>query len=491
MYWANFLHIYQPPNQMADILERIVNESYRKLIEGLRKNPRAKITLNINAGLTEQLAEHGYNDVIDGIKFLLERGQIELTETAKYHPFLPLTPYAEILRQINLNFETNRHFFGPAYKPVGFFPPEMAYNHRVADAAAEKKFQWIIIDEIAYNGKIEQTPFNRIFSINKHPNLNALFRERRLSNLIMSAVVRNEKTLLEVMGDELKKNRYLLTAMDGETFGHHRPGLDKLLFSIFNSKKFRLVTISELIKQFPPAGTIAPVPSNWASAEIDIEQGKQFLSWDDPDNPIHEWQWELTSFALKLVERADPKAKGYAEARDKMDRALHSCQYWWACAKPWWSLEMIEAGAFRLFDTVRTVPNAKTPDIKQAFDLYQKIVLKAFEWQRTGYIRELAAQQRQWARIPFQNRAKAGEYPAFMEMMEKEMNRAAKRREFEKAILWRDAMTKLENKTDAYDAIHVVDQLRANTDNSEVEALIKKYKKQYQKIRGGQPEQRG
>ena len=152
---------------------------------------------------------------------------------------------------------------------------------------------------------------------------------------------------------------------------------------------------------------------------------------------------------------------------------------------------MIEAGAFRLLDTIRTIPGAKTPDIEQAFDLYQKIVLKAFEWQRTGYIRKLASEQRQWVRIPFQDRAKIGEFPAFMEMMKREMNRAAKSQEFEKAILWRDAMTKLKNKTDAYDAIHVVDQLRANTDNSEVEALIEKYKKQYQKIRGGQPEQRG
>jgi len=491
MYWANFLHIYQPPNQMADILERIVHESYRKIISGLKDHPRAKITLNINAGLAEQLAEHGYHDIIDGIKFLLERGQIELTETAKYHPFLPLTPYAEIIRQIKLNFETNRRFFGSAYKPVGFFPPEMAYNHRVSDAAAEMGFQWIIIDEIAYNGKIEQVPFNQVFSIKRHPNLKVLFRERRMSNLIMSAVVRSEKTLVEAMGGELKKNRYLITAMDGETFGHHRPGLDKLLFSVFNSKKFRLVTVSELIKQFPLAGAIDPVPSNWASAETDILANKQFLSWDDPENPIHKWQWELTSFVLKLVELTDSKAAGFSEAREKMDRALHSCQYWWACAKPWWSLEMIEAGAFRLLDTVRSIPGVKTRDVEQAFDLYQKIVLKAFEWQRTGYIRELASEQRQWARIPFQDRAKVGEYPAFMEMMKREMSRAAKRQEFEKAILWRDAMTKIENKTDVYDAVHVVDQLRANTDNSEVEALINKYKKQYQQIRGGQPEQRG
>ena len=32
MKWANFLHFYQPYNQQPDILERVVNESYRKVI---------------------------------------------------------------------------------------------------------------------------------------------------------------------------------------------------------------------------------------------------------------------------------------------------------------------------------------------------------------------------------------------------------------------------------------------------------------------------
>ncbi len=87
MLWAPFFHIYQPPGQMEDILERVTNESYRQLVKILQENPRAKITLNISGCLTEQLYSHGYKDVIDGLKFLAERGQIEFTESAKYHAF--------------------------------------------------------------------------------------------------------------------------------------------------------------------------------------------------------------------------------------------------------------------------------------------------------------------------------------------------------------------------------------------------------------------
>ncbi len=480
---------------MPDILERIVNESYRKLIDGLKKIPKAKITLNINAGLTEQLDQHGYHNIIRGIQGLAEKGQIEFTESAKYHPFLPLTPWDEAIRQIKLNRETNQFYFGKVYKPKGFFPPEMAYSRKVADIAAALGYKWIIIDEIAYNGKTEAVDYDKVYTIKDLKNFKVFFRDRRISNLIMSAVVRSGKSLFEALGDEKNKNRYLLTAMDGETFGHHRPGLDKLLFEILSSPKFKKITISEIEKYFPGAKAIDPVASTWASSEQDIQKGTQFLSWNDPENPIHAWQWEFTSFVLRIVEKLSPQKPCYKEVRAKMDQALHSCQYWWASAKPWWSLEMIEAGAWKLLDVLRSIPDLEEDILKKGEKFYQRIVLKAFEWQRTGYIRKLAQTIQKQVKIPFKKRTlEAGKpevYWAFLDTMKKEMQKAARKQEFEKAILWRDAIIKIENQDDIYDAMHATDLLRTVVPGGELEKLMDKYKAKYKKIRGGQPEQRG
>ena len=60
VYFAFLLHIYQPPVQIAPVVKKIVNESYRPLINALRDNPHAKISLNINATLTEQLDDYGF-----------------------------------------------------------------------------------------------------------------------------------------------------------------------------------------------------------------------------------------------------------------------------------------------------------------------------------------------------------------------------------------------------------------------------------------------
>ena len=78
-----------------------------------------------------------------------------------------------------------------------------------------------------------------------------------------------------------------------------------------------------------------------------------------------------------------------------------------------------------------------------------------------------------------------------MVIMKLQEEKAAQKREYEAAILWRDAVYKLENKSDIYDALHAVDMLRIQIGNEEVEKIIAEYKRQYHQIRGGQPEQRG
>jgi len=490
MQWAHFLHIYQPPRQQKDILERVVKESYRPLVESLRAIPSAKIVLNINGALTELLAKNGWNDVIDGLRFLAERGQVEFTGSAKYHALLPLVPENEIRHQIEINTETNRAFFGSVYQPIGFFPPEMAYSDTVAKIVDSLGFQWMILDEIAYAGKHNACDYTAFHTI-RGTNLAAVFRERRTSNLIMGAVVRSARSLGEALKDENKKNRYMLTGMDGETFGHHRPGHDKFLREVLSSKMFRPHTIMELLAIFPRGSEIQPHESTWSATEKELSEKTHFLSWKDPKNVIHGWQWQFLFFVLERVRNYSGKNREVA--RQKMDEALASDHFWWASAKPWWSLEMIELGAFQLLDALKSIPGISKEDMRHGKEYYERIVLKAFEWQRTGYIRDLSNKYYAQVRIPFKDRTAQEDkpYEAFIALIRQQMRKAVKRQEFEQAILWRDAIWKLETKNDIYDAMHIIDLLRLKIPNEEIEGIRKQYQKRYEKIAGGQPESRG
>lgn len=494
--WASFLHFYQPAEQQRDILEAVVAQSYRPIFQRLKSDRRIRLTVNITGALLDLFDRHGYRDLLDCLRAAGKEGRIEFTGTAKYHAFLPFLAPEEIVRQIRLNNQTNRFYLGKVYAPRGFFPPEMAYKKEIAQLVADEGFSWMLLDEIAATGVPGEVDYTAINTIRTTP-LKVFFRERRLSNLIMSAVVRSKRSLLEATQDEQRADRYIVTAMDGETFGHHRPGLEQMLFALFHVPQFQMLKLSELIDRFPLGRAISPVRSTWASSEQDIRRGIQFLSWSDPENEIHRWQWKLLSMVLREVRTLRRSSSAYRRIREKMDVALASDHFWWASAKPWWSLEMIEDGAYRLLATLRAIPRAKKKKLDAALHYYEKIVSTAFDWQRTGRIRSMMAGQNSVLRIPFKERtlgrggAERGVYAAFMDMMRRLETAAARRGEYEKAILWRDAMLKLENRLDIYDTINAIDLLRLEIPHERVEATIEKYKKRYRKMRGGQPEQRG
>ncbi len=477
-------------------MEAIVNQSYKPILEGIKKNKNIRLTLNINGALLELFDKYKYHYLIDILKEAGGEGRIEFTGSSKYHAFLPLIEEKEIIRQIKINDETNKFFLGSAYNPKGFFPPEMAYKEELAPIIQDLGFKWIILDEIALMGEPGKVDYKKIYKI-KGTDLLVFFRERRLSNLIMSAVVRTKETLVDAMKDDLQSGRYLITAMDVETFGHHRPGLEKMLFDIFEAPEFELRQISDIPNYYRDCEEISPIKSTWASSPQDIKEGIQFLSWRDPNNIIHKFQWDFLGMVLEEFYKADSTLPAYDILRKKMDKALSSDHFWWASAKPWWSLEMIEIGAWTLLETLKSLSNVPVEKISEAQNLYTKIISTAFNWQRTGRIRQMMKEQGSIMRIPFKDRtisragAEKGVYYAFMDMMKRLEKEAVKKKEYEKAILWRDAIYKLKNKLDIYDTINAVDLLRVEIPHKEVEEIIEKYKNKYRQIRGGQPEQRG
>ena len=121
MIWSAFLHIYQPPWQTKEMTKKIAKQSYWRIVHILEKHPQAKITLNINGTLTEQLATHGEAPLLRAFSTLAKRGQIEFVGSAKYHAILPLIPRKEVIRQIELNNLTNKKYFGQWYNPKGFY----------------------------------------------------------------------------------------------------------------------------------------------------------------------------------------------------------------------------------------------------------------------------------------------------------------------------------------------------------------------------------
>ncbi len=413
IYWAQLFHFYQPATQLPSVLEKICNESYRPLLEVFREYPQAKATININAVLTEMLKYCGHDDVIQGLKELAEKGQIEITGTGKYHPILPLIPPEEAKRQIELNQKTNAYFFGSAYKASGFFPPEMAYSRDIIKPVMDTGHRWIILSGVACPA---DWPVDTIYQVELDgKRLAVFFRDDLLSNKISFQEIGPKDFLehLKGLGGD-KENIYVVTAMDAETYGHHIKDWEELflaeayeelqvrsdtyahlqqkkvlaaqhtslLKATETAEQVRVVTITQLIDLFQPGQVIDPKTSSWSTTGEDIQADNPFPLWRDKDSELHRLQWEHTAICIELCSAAgrvadNDQSKHFAGiARGLLDRALQSDQFWWASRRPMWDINLVHMG---LIDQSRAIINAyrainiSGADDKTKSDCYSKL----------------------------------------------------------------------------------------------------------------------
>ena len=383
IYWAPLLHFYQPSNQVHWVLKKVCNESYRPLVQLFHDLPHAKVTVNINASLTEMLDEHGMSDVIDGLRDLAEKGCVEFTGSARYHPILPLIGKDEMLRQITQNYQTNRHYFGDSYSPKGFFPPEMAYSRDIIESVAGTGHNWIILSGVACP---VSWPKNAVHTVQLgRQKLAVFFRDDIVSNKISFRNV-DAAGFLEQLKQfrDKEEDIYVVTAMDAETFGHHIKNWEKLflgevyealqpiasvnkgvrqlqrlvatqkeIFSLSGNAykpEIEVVTISRLLELFPSGQSIEPHASSWSTTVDEIKQGNPYPLWKSKGNALHHLLWQHLKVASDMTYKAMTVAatdsiKYYSDAaRGLLDKALQSDQFWWASKRPMWDINMIHQG---------------------------------------------------------------------------------------------------------------------------------------------------
>ena len=471
--WANFLHFYQPPTQKKYWVDRISNESYSRILKELQNHPGARLTINISAILLELWDKFDHQDLIEGYRKLVEKGQIEVTGSAKFHPLLPKLPPEEIIRQIKLNELTLYRYLGVVGpndvqrstsnvgRLRGFFPPEMAFDSSLAKIVESLGYDWVVCEELSYSDQLGKVDYSKIYQL-KGGHLKLFFRDRYFSYKILSGQLGTANLFLTELGDRLNQKVYLFTAMDGETFGHHRPGLEKLLFELYNISQVPTVTVSEAWAQFNVNDfeEVDVKPSTWALMENDVSKRLAYARWDDPDNEIHQWQWEFTDLAIRAVQKSEIRVpnsdfddsklsaeqKRWSKARLLLDEALHSDQYWWASARPWWSLEMIERGARGLLDVIEALPDNKEY-LSHAQDLYYSIITTGFKWQREGIVEAKARGEDEEIRMRTDEglpKIPKEELSKMIKTVEDEMWAVTKNKEFERAAQLRDRIKELE-----------------------------------------------
>lgn len=422
LYWGQLLHFYQPPTQTYAVLARIADESYRPLLTVFEEHPAVQVTFNINGVLLDLFHEHGMDDIVERLSALVQRGQVELTGTGKFHPLLPLLPADEMERQLRLDAETKRRYFGDAIELRGCFPPELAFDRSVVAPVVRTGHEWVLLSGVANPVSWPTRRVDRIApgaEAREGPPLAVLYRDDILSNRISFRSV-DATGFVHDLDSRVPANRdldaYVVTGMDAETYGHHIKDWERVFLAAVYARLApavpvgggvahaeprvrtgaasiavqdhgpRILTaqLSRIVAAFPPGETVEPRAASWSTSEDEIRQGNPFPLWATPGNPIHAAQWELLQLAIDLVHRAqeladsEPSREEAVRARALLDRAEHSCQWWWASRRPMWSVPMIERGLLLQWETIISAYHAvdlshADPIVKR--NLYERVML--------------------------------------------------------------------------------------------------------------------
>ncbi len=381
MWWINFLHLYQPANLEADLIREAVVKSYRRLIQLLEKKSNLKMTMNISACLIERLEEEGYLDLINRLKVLVASQRLELVGSAAFHGFLPNLPEEEIVWQIEYQEKVLKKYFD--LKNIkGFFIPEMAYHPKVAKIVAQKKYQWLILDEISATQKVD---FDYIYK-DKDSGLKVIFRQREYSNAYppdKMKILRKQKDLPKA----------IITAVDGELYGLRHLDPQAQLERIVFWSSLKTITISEYIDlNNETLQDIKLRKSSWESTEQELLDNNPYILWNDSKNKIQQGIWQLADLALSMKNKY-PQDSNLSWHRWHLSRGLASCWFWWASAYDFthnygplaWSPDQIEKGLNDLLRSIRCFQHegSKKDKIvaeKLVANLRQEIWLK--HWQK-------------------------------------------------------------------------------------------------------------
>lgn len=381
MRWANFLHIYQPPAWNEQIVRRATEEAYRPILRILKHQPNVRLTMNITGSLIEQLIALGLRDVLEDMRALVRRGQVELVGSAMYHPILPLLPDDECRRQISLQTDIIKATFGADIHLRGFYPPEMAFDGKLANILLDLGFEWVIVDELASGQGIGQARLDAAYATSA--GLGIVLRNRSLSDFLsFSANVESAADVFATMVTATSGQRVVVTGMDGENLGHHRHGVDRLWEYLVTRPGVTCLTVSAARSNLPSA-KLEPVACSWSSQPDEPGAGVPFGLWNHPANPMHKLQWDITYLVIDAVRdaAADPNVDA---ARRLLDLALTSDRYWWASASPWWEMTIVIRETQKLVDAIAPLKTVPTTTKKRVAQLMERLAHTAEVWEKTG-----------------------------------------------------------------------------------------------------------
>lgn len=280
-----FVDDYYGRQSNERIFKKVANKSYRPMLNlldsNMQKYPDFKISLSITGTWLEQ-AEKWAPELIDQIRCMVKRGQVEIVGETYYHSLAYFHNLDEFNEQVNAHSSKIESLFGVT--PQIFRNTELAYNDSLAKWAEQKGYKGILAE--GWGKILDWRSPNHVYRPAGCSKLKLLLKNYRLSDDIAFRFSdRNWKewplTVPKYLNwlnmDSLRGNLINLF-MDFETFGEHQWSdtgifdfMNHLISAWLSEYENKFVTASEACDLKDPVDEVSmPNTVTWADTERDL-----------------------------------------------------------------------------------------------------------------------------------------------------------------------------------------------------------------------------
>ena len=138
------LHMHQPVDNLQEAVDNAVKLCYEPLIETLKKYPSFKTTLHCSGWLFDTLRQR-YTAIFENIKYLCEKGSMELVSGGYYEPILASIPDQDRIEQIlKMNEFIQTHF---NQTPKGLWLTERVWESSIIPQLKRCSIEYLAVDD--------------------------------------------------------------------------------------------------------------------------------------------------------------------------------------------------------------------------------------------------------------------------------------------------------------------------------------------------------
>jgi hypothetical protein len=143
------IHNHQPVGNFGWVFEDVFRRAYLPLVEALDRHRAVRLSLHYSGPLLEWLRiEHP--ELIEQLRDLVGRGQVEIMGGAYYEPVLVSLPERDRHGQLVRMADELEHLFGA--RPRGAWLAERVWEPDLPVALAESGYRWTILDDNHFRG---------------------------------------------------------------------------------------------------------------------------------------------------------------------------------------------------------------------------------------------------------------------------------------------------------------------------------------------------